>query len=182
MNLLRLAGLGCCLSLALLAQTPASTSLKVGDKAPDFTLPSDEGQGATVHLADYVGKGTVVLAFFPAAFTGGCTAEMKAYHAEMKHFQDTGAKVFGISTDNSPSQKAFAESLSLEFPLLSDFLERSVVKQYGVYIPKYGIADRVTFVINNEGKIESIESHGDAIKLLTTKDACSRLAHSKAGA
>jgi len=55
--------------LALLAQNPPSTTLKVGDKPPDFTLPST--QGGTVHLADYIGKSTVVLAFFPAAFTGG---------------------------------------------------------------------------------------------------------------
>jgi peroxiredoxin len=57
------------LSLALYAQTAPSSTLKVGDKAPDFTLPST--QGGTVHLADYIGKSTVVLAFFPAAFTGG---------------------------------------------------------------------------------------------------------------
>jgi hypothetical protein len=54
---------------SLFAQAPPSTTLKVGDKAPDFTLPST--QGGTVHLADYIGKTTVVLAFFPAAFTGG---------------------------------------------------------------------------------------------------------------
>jgi thioredoxin-dependent peroxiredoxin len=54
---------------ALLAQAPATDALKVGEKAPDFTLPSTNG--GTVHLADYVGKSTVVLAFFPAAFTGG---------------------------------------------------------------------------------------------------------------
>jgi thioredoxin-dependent peroxiredoxin len=54
---------------ALLAQAPATNALKVGDKAPDFTLPSTNG--GTVHLADYIGKSTVVLAFFPAAFTGG---------------------------------------------------------------------------------------------------------------
>jgi hypothetical protein len=55
--------------VCLLAQAPPSTTLKVGDKVPDFTLPSTEG--GTVHLADYIGKSTVVLAFFPAAFTGG---------------------------------------------------------------------------------------------------------------
>lgn len=67
-NLLLLAS---SVSAGLLAQTPAapSTTLKVGDTAPDFTLPSTEG--GKVHLADYIGKGTVVLAFFPAAFTGG---------------------------------------------------------------------------------------------------------------
>ena len=100
----------------------------------------------------------------------------------MQHFQETGAKVFGISTDNSPSQKAFAAQLGLSFPLLSDFLEREVSKEYGVYIPKYGIANRVTFVINDEGKIDTIESGGDAIKMLKTPDACSRLAHKKSGA
>jgi peroxiredoxin len=56
-------------SASLLAQMPPSTTLKVGDTAPDFTLPSTEG--GKVHLADYIGKGTVVVAFFPAAFTGG---------------------------------------------------------------------------------------------------------------
>ncbi len=100
----------------------------------------------------------------------------------MQHFQETGAKVFGISTDNSPSQKAFAAQLGLSFPLLSDFLDRDVSKEYGVYIPKYGIANRVTFVINDEGKIDTIESGGDAIKMLKTPDACSRLAHKKSGA
>jgi peroxiredoxin len=107
---------------------------------------------------------------------------MKAYQSGMQHFQETGAKVFGISTDNSPSQKAFAGQLSLSFPLLSDFLDREVSKEYGVYIPKYGIANRVTFVINEEGKIDTIESGGDAIKMLKTPDACSRLAHKKSGA
>jgi peroxiredoxin len=57
------------LGVSLLAQAPPSSTLKVGDKVPDFTLPSTEG--GTVHLADYLGKSTVVLAFFPAAFTGG---------------------------------------------------------------------------------------------------------------
>lgn len=105
---------------------------------------------------------------------------MKAYQAGMQKFQETGAKVFGISTDNSPSQKAFAEQLSLSFPLLSDFLDRKVSKEYGVYIPKYGVAGRVTFVIDKAGKIDTIESDGDAIKLLHTPDACSRLAHRQA--
>lgn len=98
----------------------------------------------------------------------------------MQHFQETGAKVFAISTDNTPSQRAFAGQLGLSFPLLSDFLDRHVVKEYGVYLPKYGVAQRVTFVIDRKGRIYSMESKGDAIKLLTTPDACSRLAHEKA--
>jgi peroxiredoxin len=104
---------------------------------------------------------------------------MKAYQAGMQRFQESGAKVFGISTDNTPSQKAFAESLGLTFPLLSDFLDRNVSKEYGVYLPKYGVANRVSFVIDEQGKIANIEAGGDAIKMLTTPDACSRLAHRK---
>ena len=106
---------------------------------------------------------------------------MKAYQSGMQHFQETGAKVFGISTDNTPSQKAFAQQLGLTFPLLSDFLDRKVSQEYGIYITKYGVANRVTFVINTDGKIDTIESGGDAIKMLKTPDACSRLAHRKAG-
>jgi peroxiredoxin len=106
---------------------------------------------------------------------------MKAYQAGMQHFQETGAKVFGISTDNGPSQKAFAQQIGLSFPLLSDFLDRKVSQEYGIYIAKYGIANRVTFVIDTDGKIDTIESDGDAIKMLKTPDACSRLAHRKSG-
>ena len=72
MRTMNVAFLTLCASAALLAQAPAgppSSTLKVGDAAPDFTLPSTEG--GKVHLADYIGKSTVVLAFFPAAFTGG---------------------------------------------------------------------------------------------------------------
>lgn len=71
MKFLSLAAWTGLLALGVLAQTPVSTTLKVGDKAPDFALPSTEGGKEPVHLADYIGKGTVVLAFFPAAFTGG---------------------------------------------------------------------------------------------------------------
>ena len=74
MRLNRLLALSAALSLGLMAQGPAgappSSTLKVGDKAPDFTLPSTDSK-EPVHLADFIGKGTVVLAFFPAAFTGG---------------------------------------------------------------------------------------------------------------
>ncbi len=69
MKLLGLLLVAMAASLPALAQNPGSTTLKVGDTPPDFTLPSTEG--GKVHLADYLGKGTVVLAFFPAAFTGG---------------------------------------------------------------------------------------------------------------
>jgi peroxiredoxin len=105
---------------------------------------------------------------------------MKAYQAGMQKFQDAGAKVFGISTDNTPSLKEFVAKLGLPFPLLSDFLDREVTKAYGIYLPKMGIANRVTFVIDTSGKIDFIEQGGDAIKIMGAGDACSRLAHKKA--
>jgi len=107
---------------------------------------------------------------------------MKAYQAGMQKFQESGAKVFGISTDNTPSQKAFADSLCLPFPLLSDFLDRKVSQDYGVYVAKAGVANRVTFVIDTAGKIDFIEFGGDALKILGAGDACNRLAHKKAEA
>jgi peroxiredoxin len=67
----------------------------------------------------------------------------------------------------------------LAFPLLSDFVDRKVSQEYGVFIAKYAIAGRVTFVIDQDGKIDSIQSGGDALKLLGTADACDRLAHRK---
>jgi mycoredoxin-dependent peroxiredoxin len=106
---------------------------------------------------------------------------MKAYQSGMQKFQESGAKVFCISTDNTPSLKAFATSINLTFPLLSDFLDRKVSKDYGVYIPQAGVSNRVTFVIDQQGKINFIESGGDAMKILGAGDACSRLAHKKSG-
>ncbi len=100
----------------------------------------------------------------------------------MQKYEASGAKVFAISTDNTPSQKAFAQSLGLTFPLLSDFVDRKVSQEYGVFIPKYGIANRVTFVIDKAGKISFMEQGGDAIKMLGAPDACNRLAHRKAAA
>ncbi len=98
----------------------------------------------------------------------------------MQKFQEAGAKVFGISTDNTPSLKEFATKLSLPFPLLSDFYDRHVSQEYGIYLPKMAIANRVTFVINTDGKIEFMEQGGDAMKIMGAGDACSRLAHKKA--
>jgi thioredoxin-dependent peroxiredoxin len=163
--------LGIC-TFALSAQQPGKTHLKVGDAAPDFKLRATNGQ--TVSLSDYKGKATFVLAFFPAAFTGGCTNEMKNYHADLSKFEAMGAKVFGISTDNLPSQKYWAdEVLKVQVPILSDF-QKETAKAYGVLLPA-GVAARTTFVIDAEGKIQHIEEGKDAIEHAGSVTACSRL-------
>jgi peroxiredoxin Q/BCP len=169
-----------CLALTagVYAQTPSapmSTTLKVGDTAPDFTLPSTAGK--PVKLSDFRGKKTVVLAFFPAAFTGGCTSEMQKYQLSVDKFQTGETQVYGVSEDNSPSQKEFAAKLNLAFPLLSDFVDRHVAKEYGILIADRGIANRVTFVIDPEGKIAFMEQGQDAIATMGAADACGRLAH-----
>ena len=160
-------------ALASAQQAPPKTHLKVGDPAPDFTLPSTSGK--PVKLSDYRGKSPVVLAFFPAAFTGGCTKEMLAYQAGLAKFEGMNAQVFGISTDNVPSLNAFAEKLQVKFPLISDFAKREVSAKYGVLMPDRGLANRATFVIDTEGVIRHIEEGSAAVDPTGAELACSRI-------
>lgn len=165
-------------ALALQAQQApmaGKTHLKVGDIAPEFTkLRATNGE--TVSLADFKGKNTVVLAFFPAAFTGGCTQEMKAFNTDLEKFTAAGAKVFGISTDNLPSQAHWAkEVLQIQQPLLSDF-QRKTSEAYGVLGPA-GMASRTTFVIDPNGKILHIDEGKVAIDPAGALTACSRKSH-----
>ena len=160
-------------SLGLFAQAPPKTHLKAGDTAPDFTLPSTTGK--PVKLSDFRGKKNVVLAFYPAAFTGGCTKEMTAYGLDLAKFENADTQVFGVSTDNSPSQRKFAEEVKATFPMLSDFAKRDVSKEYGVLIADKGIANRATFVIDKEGKIQHVEEGTAAVDITGAMNACSRL-------
>jgi peroxiredoxin len=169
-----------CASLAgaLMAQpaAPPKTSLKVGDMAPDFELPST--QGKKVKLSDFRGKKNVVVAFYPAAFTGGCTKEMSAFQANFTKFDGADTMVFGVSTDNTPSQIEFGKKLGVSsFTMLSDFATRQTAKEYGVLMPDRGIANRATFVVDKAGKITYIEEGSSAVDITNTADACSRLAH-----
>ncbi len=102
---------------------------------------------------------------------------MLAYQAGIAKFDAADTKVFGISTDNTPSQKEFAAKNNVSFPLLSDFATRQVAKAYGVLIEPYGMANRATFVIDKEGKITFIQEGNGAIDPTGAGEACSRLAH-----
>ena len=103
--------------VTLVAQTPA-VELKVGDAAPDFTLPASDGH--TYKLSDFKGKQAVVLGWFPKAFTQGCTIECKslAEHGDLIKTYDV--KYFMISVDPVEQNKAFAEAQHADFPLLAD--------------------------------------------------------------
>lgn len=177
MKRLAIALLSTALAVPLAAQAPPpKTQLKVGDIAPDFELPST--QGKKVKLSSFLGKKNVVLAFYPAAFTGGCTKEMSGYQANITKFEGTDTEVFGISTDNTPSQAEFAKKLSISpFVILSDFAQRKVAAAYGVLTPDWGIANRATFVVDKEGRIAYIEEGQTAVDITSTAEACSRAAH-----
>jgi len=102
---------------------------------------------------------------------------MLAYQAGIAKFDAVETKVFGISTDNGPSQKEFAKQVNASFPLLSDFAKRQVSTAYGVLVPEAGVANRSTFVIDKEGKIVKIEEGAVALDPSGAETACSRLAH-----
>src|SRR5215467_9695494 len=104
---------------------------------------------------------------------------MLAYQAGIAKFEGVETQVYGISTDNTPSQKEFASKLNLSFPLLSDFSKREVAEAYGVLIKPAGVANRATFVVDREGKIQHIEEGSGAIDPTGAETACSRIAHKK---
>jgi mycoredoxin-dependent peroxiredoxin len=105
---------------------------------------------------------------------------MVAYQAGIANFEGVETQVFGISTDNIPSQKEFAEKLKLTFPLLSDFAKRQVATEYGVLFVDRGFANRATFVIDREGRIQHIEEGGGAIDPTGAETACARIHQKKA--
>jgi peroxiredoxin len=102
---------------------------------------------------------------------------MLAYQAGIAKFEGTDTQVLAISEDFTPSQKEFAEKNKLAFPLLSDFSKRQVAKDYGVLIQDLGIANRATFVVDKEGKIQYIEEGKTAVDSAGAEQACSRLHH-----
>jgi thioredoxin-dependent peroxiredoxin len=133
-------------------QTPAPT-LNVGDPAPDFSLQA--GDGKTYKLSDFKGKQAVVLAWFPKAFTSGCTIECKslAEHGDMiKKFD---VKYFMASVDPVDENKRFGEEHKADFPLLSDPTKKTA-EAYGV-LGARGVANRWTFYIGTDGKILAID-------------------------
>ena len=104
---------------------------------------------------------------------------MKAYQADIAKFEQAGTQVIGISVDSRDKNKAFAESLGVKFPILSDE-DRSVSRQYDVLIPLIRLANRYTFVIDKQGVIRQIIKGGDAIDPNRAFQACSLLEHQKA--
>ena len=132
--------------------------LKVGQKAPDFSLLDDAGE--KVNLSDLKGK-KVVVYFYPKDDTPGCTTEACNFRDGLSEIKRHGAVVLGVSADSVESHKKFKKKFELNFPLLAD-TDKKMIERYGVwkeksmYGKKYMGIERSTFVIDPEGKMKAI--------------------------
>ncbi|WP_019498273.1 peroxiredoxin [Pseudanabaena sp. PCC 6802] len=123
-------------------------AVEIGQKAPDFTLPSDRGD---ITLSRYQGKTNVVLAFYPGDFTPVCTSEMQCFADDWTKFRESGAEILGISADPIEKHIEFSKKLGLEFPLLSD-RNKQVSQLYGV-AGLFG-SKRAYFIIDVHGIVQ----------------------------
>ena len=127
--------------------------IQAGDKAPDFTLPSQSGD--QVRLQDRLGERVIILYFYPKDNTPGCTAEACAFRDSHETFTDAGAEVIGVSSDSVDRHAAFAGHHSLPFTLLSD-QGGEVRKRYGVPSVLGVLPGRVTYVIGRDGTVRHV--------------------------
>jgi peroxiredoxin len=146
---------GAALIPALFGVSGAHAALDIGEKAPDFTAQAAlAGQVYKFSLADTLAKGPVVLYFFPAAFTVGCSAEAHEFAESISKFQELGATVIGVSTDDIETQVKFSQQVCQgKFPVASDNTQ-TVMKSYDAVMalrPDY--ANRVSYVIAPNGKV-----------------------------
>lgn len=139
----------------MLAADVLTMPVEIGEKPPDFQL-HDQNR-AMRSLKDFLGKKTV-LAFFPGAFTGVCTREMCTFRDSMQALMGLEAQVVGISVNDPFSNKAFAETNKLQFPILSDYT-RETVKKYNVFhedfagLKGYTAAKRSVFILDSKGAV-----------------------------
>jgi peroxiredoxin Q/BCP len=137
-----------------------AAGLKVGDKAPDFTLPDTEGKPVT--LSRLLAQGPVILAFYPKAFTSGCTKQNSNFRDKYAEVEKKGAQVVGISIDDVATQKKFKSEYKLPFSLLSD-VGGKVADQYTGTMAVLGYASRSNVVIDQDGTVVQIVEGGDAV-------------------
>jgi peroxiredoxin len=129
----------------------------VGDDAPDFTVPLQDGDISQFTLSENLDEAPIVLAFFPASFTGTCTSEMAAFRDRLAEFEEAGATVYGVSVDTPFVHGEFREQNDLPFGLLSDH-DRTLVDAYDVRtdfadLGVHGLAKRSVFVVDGDGVV-----------------------------
>ena len=134
------------------------TTLKIGDKAPDFTSKDQDGQ--VISLNDYKGK-KLVLFFYPKASTPGCTVEACNLRDNYQRFQSLGYEILGVSADSAKRQSNFKNKYNFPYPLLADE-DKTVINAFGVWGPKkfmgreYDGIHRITFVIDENRMVEDV--------------------------
>jgi peroxiredoxin len=157
--------------------------VSVGDSAPDFTAPKTniDGDIESFTLSDNLDDAPLVLAFFPAAFTGTCTTEMCTFRDQLANFEDVGATVYGVSIDTPFVLSEFAEKNGLNFDLISD-TNRELIEAYDIEMDfadlgVYGVAKRSVFVVDNDGVVTyawvsddpGVEPDYDAVETAASK-------------
>ncbi len=134
------------------------SGLDIGDKAPDFSLPTDGGGNIT--LSDFKGQ-KIIIYFYPKDDTSGCTKEACAFNDNLPDFEKLGVKIIGISKDSPQKHDKFKEKYGLKFTLASDE-ECKICEKYGTWVEKsmygrkYMGIERTTFLIDEDGKIKKI--------------------------
>ena len=151
-------------------------ALENDTQAPDFELLDQHGR--SVRLSDFRGSKSVALVFVPLAFSGTCTGELCALRDNLAMFEDHRVELLAISVDSKYTLRAWAEQEGYDFSLLADFWPHGeTAKEYGVFLPEKGIANRATFLIDESGIIRasfitapgearSIEAYRAALELL----------------
>jgi peroxiredoxin Q/BCP len=134
---------------------------KVGDTAPDFE--GSTANGTVIRLRDYLGKKNVVLYFYPKDDTRGCTIEACSFRDKLNSLGALWTEVVGVSVDSPESHKQFAEKHSLNFPLVSDH-DKRISQTYGVLSEDGSQAERMTFIIDRQGRIASVFTKVDVTK------------------
>lgn len=164
--------------------------LDIGDAAPEFTLPKAGGEVyndiGSFTLSAELGDGPLVLAFFPAAFTSGCTAEMCTFRDSMHRFDELDADVYGVSVDLPTAQNVWILREELNFEMLSDW-DHELIREFGVVLPdmygEFEAAKRSIFVLDEQGTVTYrwVESDGETDFGAVIDDVHAAVAESRAG-
>ena len=125
--------------------------IKVGEKAPDFSLPNHKGE--QISLSDFRGR-KVMLAFYPSDFSPVCSDQLSIYQEVKPDLDEAGLEVVGVSIDHSWAHRAFRKERNLDFTLLADFHPKGQVAElYGAYLPDYGTSNRSLVLVDPEGVV-----------------------------
>ena len=161
------------------AAPPPPPAVKVGQAAPDFTasyLAMENGRPGfkQVKLSEFKGQKNVVLAFFPAAFSPGCTNEMAKYQETSGQFNSNNTVILGMSVDSTWANAAFADKLGVKFNILSD-ASREISRNYGVFDERGLVSRRTTFVIDRNGVVQKEFMAAEALDPAHSLEACALL-------